>query len=125
MDLKVSISVGGAIYPDDAMDVKTLRKRSDQALCHAKPMGRSRYALASRAPSTRRLNPLLRRGCDLLQGFYLSQPLTGEQVSIAPRDSASELHHHPHFNQTRIAVSQCIRRGAQLPSLLAAGEGSL
>ena len=47
-DLKVTISVGGAIYPDDASDAETLRKRSDQALYHAKRMGRNRFAMASR-----------------------------------------------------------------------------
>ncbi len=47
-DLKVSISIGGAIYPDDGIDADTLRKKSDQALYHAKRFGRNRYAMASR-----------------------------------------------------------------------------
>jgi diguanylate cyclase (GGDEF)-like protein/PAS domain S-box-containing protein len=71
------------------------------------------------------LNVLLRRGCDLFQGFYLSQPLTGEQVTLALQVPASDFFHHPHFSQTRVAVSKRVRRVHQLPSLLAAGEGSL
>jgi diguanylate cyclase (GGDEF)-like protein/PAS domain S-box-containing protein len=46
-ELKVSVSLGAAIYPDDAQDAATLRKRSDQALYHAKRFGRNRYAFAS------------------------------------------------------------------------------
>ncbi len=71
------------------------------------------------------LNLLLRRGCDLFQGFYLSQPLTGDQIALALGDPASDLHNHPHFSHTRVAVSKRVRKVTQLPSLLAAGEGSL
>jgi diguanylate cyclase (GGDEF)-like protein/PAS domain S-box-containing protein len=75
------------------------------------------------------LNLLLRRGCDLFQGFYLAHPLTAEDVVLAIEAQASDLFHHPHFSQTRVAVSKRVRRGpqrvAQLPSLLPAGEGSL
>ena len=71
------------------------------------------------------LNLLLRRGCDLFQGFYLSQPLTGEEISLRLQESGSDLLRHPHFSQTRVAVSKRVRRVTQLPSLLAAGEGSL
>ncbi len=71
------------------------------------------------------LNVLLRRGCDLFQGFYLSQPLTGEQVTLALVHRTSNLFHHPNFSQTRVAVSKRVRKVTQLPSLLAAGDGSL
>ncbi len=71
------------------------------------------------------LNLLLRRGCDLFQGFYLSHPLTGEEVALALEDPCSELFRHGHFSHTRVAVSKRVRRVSQLPSLLAAGEGSL
>jgi diguanylate cyclase (GGDEF)-like protein len=71
------------------------------------------------------LNLLLRRGCDLFQGFYLATPMSGEQVAAALQDRTSGLHHNPHFSQTRVAVSKRVRRSAQLPSLLPAGEGSL
>jgi diguanylate cyclase (GGDEF)-like protein/PAS domain S-box-containing protein len=46
-DIKVSISIGGAIYPDDGVDSETLRRRSDQALYHAKRSGRNRAVFAS------------------------------------------------------------------------------
>ncbi len=46
-ELKVSISVGGSIYPDDTEDPLILRRKSDQALYHAKRMGRNRFAFAS------------------------------------------------------------------------------
>jgi diguanylate cyclase (GGDEF)-like protein/PAS domain S-box-containing protein len=46
-ELKVSVSIGGAVYPDDGTDAETLRKRSDQALYHAKHLGRNRFAFAS------------------------------------------------------------------------------
>lgn len=46
-EMKLSISVGAAIYPDDAEDVAILRKKSDQALYYAKRAGRNRYAFAS------------------------------------------------------------------------------
>jgi diguanylate cyclase (GGDEF)-like protein/PAS domain S-box-containing protein len=46
-ELKVSVSIGGAIFPDDGEDTETLRKKSDQALYHAKHLGRNRFAFAS------------------------------------------------------------------------------
>ena len=46
-ELKVSISMGAALYPDDAVDAEGLRKKSDQALYHAKRFGRNRFAFAS------------------------------------------------------------------------------
>jgi EAL domain-containing protein (putative c-di-GMP-specific phosphodiesterase class I) len=71
------------------------------------------------------LNVLLRRGCDLFQGFYLSPPLTGDQVALALQDPSSDLSRHPHFSHSRVAVSKRVRRVTQLPSLVASGEGSL
>ena len=46
-EMKVSISVGAAIYPDDATDATVLRRKSDQALYYAKRLGRNRFAFAS------------------------------------------------------------------------------
>jgi diguanylate cyclase (GGDEF)-like protein/PAS domain S-box-containing protein len=71
------------------------------------------------------LNVLLRRGCDLFQGFYLSHPLTGEQVVASLEDPSSDLYHHPHFSHTRVAVSKRLRRVPQFPALVGSGEGSL
>ncbi len=47
-ELKLSMSIGAAIYPDDGEDAETLRRKSDQALYHAKRLGRNRFAVASR-----------------------------------------------------------------------------
>jgi diguanylate cyclase (GGDEF)-like protein/PAS domain S-box-containing protein len=71
------------------------------------------------------LNVLLRRGCDLFQGFYLSKPLTGEQITSALLHQTANLLHHPNFSHTRVAVAKRVRKVTQLPSLLAAGDGSL
>jgi diguanylate cyclase (GGDEF)-like protein/PAS domain S-box-containing protein len=81
-ELKVSVSVGAAIYPDDAQDAGTLLKRSDQALYHAKRFGRNRFAFASREVSA-----------------SFDQAL---QVELALRDALREggfeLHYQPIFD---------------------------
>ena len=46
-DLPVTISIGVALFPDDAEDAETLRRMSDEALYHAKRAGRNRVAFAS------------------------------------------------------------------------------
>jgi len=45
-ELPITISIGVALFPDDAEDADTLRKMSDEALYHAKRMGRNRVAFA-------------------------------------------------------------------------------
>jgi diguanylate cyclase (GGDEF)-like protein/PAS domain S-box-containing protein len=40
----VTVSIGVAVYPDDAMDAETLRQRSDEAMYRAKRAGRNRAA---------------------------------------------------------------------------------
>jgi diguanylate cyclase (GGDEF)-like protein len=45
--IPVTISVGGAIYPDDGSDEETLRRLSDEALYAAKRGGRNRAAFAT------------------------------------------------------------------------------
>jgi diguanylate cyclase (GGDEF)-like protein/PAS domain S-box-containing protein len=44
--LPVTVSIGVAVYPDDAMDVETLKRLSDEALYRAKRGGRNRAAYA-------------------------------------------------------------------------------
>jgi diguanylate cyclase (GGDEF)-like protein/PAS domain S-box-containing protein len=44
--LPVTVSIGVAIFPDDAVDAETLRKMSDAALYYAKRTGRNRVAFA-------------------------------------------------------------------------------
>ncbi len=46
-ELHVTVSVGVAVYPDDAEDVETLRRLSDEALYRAKRGGRNRAAYAN------------------------------------------------------------------------------
>jgi diguanylate cyclase (GGDEF)-like protein/PAS domain S-box-containing protein len=46
-EIKMAVSVGGALYPDDGTDAETLRKRSDQALYQAKRTGGSRAVFAT------------------------------------------------------------------------------
>jgi diguanylate cyclase (GGDEF)-like protein/PAS domain S-box-containing protein len=47
--LRVTVSVGVAVYPDDATDAETLRRLSDEALYRAKRAGRNCAACASDA----------------------------------------------------------------------------
>jgi EAL domain-containing protein (putative c-di-GMP-specific phosphodiesterase class I) len=43
-DLRVSASIGIALFPQDARDTQTLMKQADTALYHAKESGRGRYS---------------------------------------------------------------------------------
>ncbi len=43
-ELRISASVGIALFPQDARDIKTLMKQADTALYHAKEAGRGRYS---------------------------------------------------------------------------------
>jgi diguanylate cyclase (GGDEF)-like protein len=45
--LGVTVSIGVAVYPDDATDSTTLRRLSDEAMYRAKRAGRNRAAYAS------------------------------------------------------------------------------
>jgi diguanylate cyclase (GGDEF)-like protein len=45
--VKLTISIGAAIYPDDGEEPEVLRRRSDQALYHAKRTGRNKVVFAS------------------------------------------------------------------------------
>jgi diguanylate cyclase (GGDEF)-like protein len=47
-EIDVTVSVGGAIYPDDATETDTLRSMSDQALYEAKRTGRNRAVFISK-----------------------------------------------------------------------------
>jgi diguanylate cyclase (GGDEF)-like protein/PAS domain S-box-containing protein len=48
-ELHITISIGGAVYPDDGTDCETLRRRSDEALYAAKHQGRNRAVFPPRA----------------------------------------------------------------------------
>jgi diguanylate cyclase (GGDEF)-like protein/PAS domain S-box-containing protein len=51
--IPVTVSIGGAVFPDDGLDVAELQFKSDQALYGAKRSGRNRvvFALAQASPS--------------------------------------------------------------------------
>jgi len=46
-EIPVTVSIGIAIFPDDAYDCETLKKRSDEAMYAAKRAGRNRFVVAS------------------------------------------------------------------------------
>jgi diguanylate cyclase (GGDEF)-like protein len=46
-ELRVTVSIGVALFPDHAIDIEGLRRRSDQALYEAKRLGRNRAVFAS------------------------------------------------------------------------------
>lgn len=48
-DLRSSVSVGIAVYPQDGEEVETLLKNSDTAMYHAKEAGRSNYQFFAKA----------------------------------------------------------------------------
>jgi len=48
-DVMVTVSIGGAIYPDDGVDGDSLMRRADDALYVAKRTGRNRTVMASAA----------------------------------------------------------------------------
>ena len=46
-ELRVTVSIGVALFPDHAIEIEGLRRRSDQALYEAKRLGRNRAVFAS------------------------------------------------------------------------------
>jgi diguanylate cyclase (GGDEF)-like protein/PAS domain S-box-containing protein len=53
-EVKVSASLGYAIFPEDGADAETLLKNADAAMYHAKELGRNSYRAFSRALAQRR-----------------------------------------------------------------------
>jgi diguanylate cyclase (GGDEF)-like protein len=45
--IPVTVSIGGAVFPDDAIDAAELQRKSDEALYGAKRSGRNRVVFAS------------------------------------------------------------------------------
>ncbi len=87
MELKITVSVGGALYPDDGTDSETLRMRSDQALYEAKRTGRSRALFATEALSesndlSAAIESALREGLQLNSFSLLYQPIVDSTGKI-------------------------------------------
>lgn len=78
-ELRVSASVGIAIFPEDSSDTKTLMKQADTALYHAKHSGRGRYSyfnpkMSERAEQRLMLEHALRRSLSNNELFLVYQP---------------------------------------------------
>jgi diguanylate cyclase len=66
-ELHISLSIGIAVYPDDAQDPEALSKSADTAMYHAKEQGRANYQfftaeLNARAQDRANLEASMRRG---------------------------------------------------------------
>ena len=84
--LHVSASVGFALFPEDASDIKSLMKQADTALYHAKQSGRGRYSnftavMSERAEHRMRLEHELRAAISAHELFLVYQP----KVSLPTR----------------------------------------
>jgi diguanylate cyclase (GGDEF)-like protein/PAS domain S-box-containing protein len=55
-DLRVTVSVGSGVYPDDGADAETILKNADRALFHAKVRGRSNHQFFESNMSVPRLD---------------------------------------------------------------------
>ncbi|HEY8538760.1 MAG TPA: EAL domain-containing protein, partial [Steroidobacteraceae bacterium] len=78
-ELRLSVSVGAGIYPDDASDGHSLLRAADSALFRAKELGRNRYSLFTpqllEAASSRfKLEQAMRRAIDRGEFDLLYQP---------------------------------------------------
>ena len=87
-ELKVSVSIGAAVFPDDAVDAQTLRKKSDQALYHAKRLGRNQFVFASHETGA---------------SFDEASAVEGA-IRDALSNNALELHFQPVFNESGSAM---------------------
>jgi diguanylate cyclase (GGDEF)-like protein len=78
-ELRLSVSVGAGIYPDDASDGHSLLRAADSALFRAKELGRNRFSLFTpqllEAASSRfKLEQAMRRAIDRAEFDLLYQP---------------------------------------------------
>lgn len=90
-ELRISISIGIAVYPDDGNDVETLTKSADSAMYHAKALGRNNYQFFTQSMNERikqltELEHNLRRAVEQNEFRLVYQPKvdirTGEIVGI-------------------------------------------
>lgn len=52
-EIRISISIGIAVYPDDGENVETLTKSADSAMYHAKALGRNNYQFFTQSMNER------------------------------------------------------------------------
>lgn len=90
-EIRISVSIGIAVYPDDGDNVEILSKSADSAMYHAKALGRNNYQFFTQSMNERirqlaELEHHLRRAVDLNEFFLVYQPkvdiLTGQIVGV-------------------------------------------
>lgn len=90
-EIRISVSIGIAVYPDDGDNVEMLTKSADSAMYHAKALGRNNYQFFTQSMNERirqlaELEHHLRRAVELNEFFLVYQPkvdiLTGDIVGV-------------------------------------------
>jgi len=78
-EIRISVSIGIAVYPDDGDTVEMLTKSADSAMYHAKALGRNNYQFFTQSMNERilqlaELEHHLRRAIELNEFFLVYQP---------------------------------------------------
>lgn len=78
-EIRISVSIGIAVYPDDGDNVEMLTKSADSAMYHAKSLGRNNYQFFTQSMNERirqlvELENNLRRAVDMHEFFLAYQP---------------------------------------------------
>ena len=78
-EIRISVSIGIAIYPDDGENLEALTKCADSAMYHAKALGRNNYQFFTQSMNDRvqqltELEHHLRRAVELNEFFLVYQP---------------------------------------------------
>ncbi|WP_263383572.1 EAL domain-containing protein [Granulicella arctica] len=86
-EIKITVSVGGAIYPDDGETVELLRKRSDLALYEAKRVGRNCVIFANERLDTSNdltasIETALRHALQTRSFYLVYQPIVDSAGAI-------------------------------------------
>lgn len=90
-EIRISVSIGIAVYPDDGDNVETLTKSADSAMYHAKALGRNNYQFFTQSMNERirqltELEHHLRRAVELNEFFLVYQPKvdihTGDIIGV-------------------------------------------
>lgn len=78
-EIRISVSIGISVYPDDGDNVEMLTKSADSAMYHAKALGRNNYQFFTQSMNERirqlaELEHHLRRAVELHEFFLVYQP---------------------------------------------------